>query len=204
MATNRHVVEPWWQDDTTAELARRGLSPRRSSLRAFFPSLGVPVPLSVTAVSASADTALATVPAASLVGPGGRRLPVLELERKEIPVSGQPVVLLGYPTGLDALLARLEDAEVAIVVKAAGSDPSGLVAELARRGKVRPLAAQGHFGDVVADPLVYDAATTVGGSGGPLFNTRGRVVGVNAAVLTGFAGASFGVPIRFVVELLPR
>lgn len=203
VATNRHVVEPWWQDETAAELKKKGLHPRLVTLRAWFPGIESAVPLTVEQVSPSADVALALAPVAAL-GAAGKLPPVLELERKETPLPGQPVVLLGYPTGLDALLARLDEAEADAVVQASASEPARLVAELSRRGKVRPLATQGHLGDVLADQLVYDAATTLGGSGGPLFNARGRVVGVNAAVLTGFPGASFGVPVKYLVALLPR
>ena len=50
--------------------------------------------------------------------------------------------------------------------------------------------------------LVYDAETTSGGSGGPVFGPDGTVVGVNFAVTRDFGGSNFGVPIRFVRELL--
>jgi hypothetical protein len=41
--------------------------------------------------------------------------------------------------------------------------------ELAGHNLIRPITTQGHIGDVLADKIVYDAQTTVGGSGGPLF-----------------------------------
>jgi S1-C subfamily serine protease len=59
-------------------------------------------------------------------------------------------------------------------------------------------------GDVLADKIVFDAQTTQGGSGGPLFNARGKVIGVTVAVLEGFGGSNFGVPIRFAEPLLVR
>lgn len=198
VVTNRHVVEPWWRDSDSVALRSRGLVPRLVSLRAWFPGMVEPAPLSVGAVSPKADVAVAV---ASLAG---RRIRPLPVELREIPRPGQAVVLLGYPTALDGLLARLPDEEAAEVVVAAAADPSKVVAELARRGKIRPLATQGHLGDVLVDQLVYDAATTLGGSGGPLFSARGRVVGVNAAVMEGFAGANFGVPVRFAMDLLSR
>jgi S1-C subfamily serine protease len=49
---------------------------------------------------------------------------------------------------------------------------------------------------------VFDAPTTHGGSGGPLFNKNGFVVAVEYAVLAKFRGNSFGVPISFALELL--
>ena len=50
--------------------------------------------------------------------------------------------------------------------------------------------------------LVYDAATTFGGSGGPVFGPDGTVVGVNHAGLPGFDASNFGVPIRHAKALL--
>ena len=54
---------------------------------------------------------------------------------------------------------------------------------------------QGHLGVVSPDRLVYDAQTTHGGSGGPVFNTSGNVIGVNFAILSDFSGSNFAVPI---------
>jgi S1-C subfamily serine protease len=55
---------------------------------------------------------------------------------------------------------------------------------------------------VLSDKIVFDAQTTSGGSGGPLINQQGKVVGVTFAVLTGFGGSNFGIPIRFSQPLL--
>ena len=57
---------------------------------------------------------------------------------------------------------------------------------------------------VYDDFLQTDAAINPGNSGGPLFGLDGRVIGVNAAILTEFSGASFGVPVRFAAALLPE
>jgi serine protease Do len=66
--------------------------------------------------------------------------------------SGQPIVLLGYPIGLDALLARLDEAVVRKVLDASGGDTERTSAELARLGQIRPLATQGHLSDVLPAP----------------------------------------------------
>jgi S1-C subfamily serine protease len=73
---------------------------------------------------------------------------------------------------------------------------------LAVRGLIRPSTTQGHIGDVTPSDIVFDAPTTQGGSGGPVFNKSGRVVAVEYAVLGRFGGNSFGVPVRFAHELL--
>jgi S1-C subfamily serine protease len=77
-----------------------------------------------------------------------------------------------------------------------------IVSQLAAQGLIRPTTTQGHIGDVLKDKIVYDAATTVGGSGGPLFNRDGKVIGVNFAILTDFGGSNLAVPVRYADELL--
>jgi len=63
-------------------------------------------------------------------------------------------------------------------------------------------SASAHIGDVLKDKIVYGAATTVGGSGGPLFNRNGKVIGVNSAILKDFGGSNLAVPVRYADELL--
>ena len=68
-----------------------------------------------------------------------------------------------------------------------------------------PLSTQGHLGDIVPGHLVYDAQTTGGSSGSPVFNVAGKVIAVNSAYLKPFrGGASFGVPISQALALIPQ
>jgi S1-C subfamily serine protease len=199
LLTNRHVAEPWWDEEQVQKLAEKGFRPRLDYLRAYFPAVPEAITLEVRSVSKKADVALVRGDL------GGRRLPVLEIEKdpgKTRP--GQPVILIGYPTGLDALVARLDEEVVDPIVAAVGGDDERIARELARRQLIRPLATQGHLGDILPNRLTYDASTTLGGSGGPVFNQRGRVIGINAAILPEFGGASFGVPISFAGELLEK
>jgi serine protease Do len=79
-----------------------------------------------------------------------------------------------------------------------------VIDEVAKRNLIRPLVTQGHIGDVLVDRIVYDAQTTSGGSGGPLINHDGQVIGVTFAVVRDFGGSNFGVPIRFAQPMLNR
>jgi S1-C subfamily serine protease len=198
LLTNRHVAEPWWHDADAKEMALHGYKARLIALCAFFPSIPDPMPVEVVRVSTKADVALGKVEL------GARRVPALDVDRAGSKVAtGQPVVVLGYPSGLDAVLARLEDDDVEAVLSDAGTDDAKIARELSRRGMIRPLATQGHLGDVLPNELVYDAQTTHGGSGGPVLDAGGKVIGINAAILEGFGGANFGVPISFGLKLLP-
>ena len=76
------------------------------------------------------------------------------------------------------------------------------MAELAHRQLIRPVNTQGHIGDVLSDKIIYDAQTTSGGSGSPLFNADGKVIAVNVAMLRDFGGSNFAIPVRFAKALL--
>ena len=117
-------------------------------------------------------------------------------------VTGEPIVLMGYATGLAAILARTDEDTAQQIMSHGGNDVSQVLDELARRNLIHPLITQGHIGDILPDKIVFDAQTTSGGSGGPLFNKDGKVIGVTFAVLKGFGGSNFGIPIRFSEPLL--
>ena len=70
------------------------------------------------------------------------------------------------------------------------------------RNLIRPIATQGHIGDVLLDKIVYDAQTTSGGSGGPLFNNEGKVIGINFAMVREFGGSNFAIPVGYGKSLL--
>ncbi len=195
--TNHHVAQPWWENDELSNVTQQGLKPVIATMTAYFPEAPRGIQVEIAEISKDADLALLTGNLTVL------KRSTLKLDpRKEAAISGQPLISLGYATGLSAILARASDDAVQDIVKVSGGDPKGVIEELARRKLIRPLVTQGHIGDVLPDRLVYDAQTTSGGSGGPLINQAGQVVGVTYAVVRGFGGSNFGVPIRYAAPLL--
>ena len=195
--TNRHVAEPWWNDSAAATLEGQGYQPRFLYLRAFFPRHRDPFDLAPARTSQRYDLALLR---ASL---GSVRVPVLPLEqeaRRNLP--GQPVVVVGYPTGLEAILAKAESGVVRRILESHGTDSERVTLALSRQGLIRPSTTQGHIGDITRTDIVFDAPSAQGGSGGPVFNKFGQVIAVEYAVLQKFGGNSFGIPIAYARELL--
>jgi len=64
------------------------------------------------------------------------------------------------------------------------------------------VAWRGIVGQLTEGTIVYDAATTSGGSGGPVINLDGEVVAVNSAIIPGFTGSNLGVPASEAARLL--
>ncbi len=199
LLTNRHVAEPWWQEKELKPLLAKGMRPRLLEVLAFFPGISEAFPVEVVAVSKDADVAVirVTTDVARL------RLPVLPMEHSGKAVKpGSPILLLGYPAGLEAILAKMDPRTLQTIFETVGDNIVSVTSEVGRRGLIRPLATQGIIGDLTSTGLVYDAKTTLGGSGGPLFNMEGKVIGINRAILKGFGGSNMAVPIRFGLALL--
>lgn len=95
--------------------------------------------------------------------------------------TGDMAFAVGYPLGLDQTLTM------------------GVISGLGRSG----------LGDAVEDYIQTDAAVNSGNSGGPLLDSRGRLIGINTSILSGGGGGNdgiaFAVPTRimmFVVDQL--
>jgi S1-C subfamily serine protease len=197
LLTNHHVAEPWWSDEELKQLLDRGASAFAASYTAYFPGTLQGIAAKLDRISPHAD--LATL---KLQTPAPPHAALLQLDhRSEASVPGDPVVLIGYPTGIEGILARA-GSDVTQKVAENAHEVTQIVSQLAAQRLIRPTTTQGHIGDVLKDKIVYDAATTSGGSGGPLFNRDGKVIGVNFAILSGFGGSNLAVPIRYADELV--
>jgi S1-C subfamily serine protease len=118
------------------------------------------------------------------------------------PVAGDEVIVLGYPTGMQALIVRAEAAFVEQLLAEGIQDFWELGRRLAAGGHIEPLATVGVVGQVTTSSIVYDAETTHGGSGGPVLGLDGEVVAVNVAIVPEFAGSNLGVPAAAARRLL--
>jgi S1-C subfamily serine protease len=205
IATNKHVVQDWMTDQMAQIILQQGvgLTPKLDALEAFFPSRGAPFELKVAAVSPRYDIALCRFDKA------GASLPKFPLSNADASsIIGEPVVLLGYPTGVDGLLQRIDENERREILKTRGSSAVEVAAGLASRGLIRPLTTTGTISDALPGRIVHSAQTTEGGSGSPIFDRDGRVIAINSAILAtidgnqSFGGSNFGVPIKAASELL--
>jgi DNA-binding response OmpR family regulator/S1-C subfamily serine protease len=195
--TNHHVAEPWWQNDDLKETLDQGLEPVIAEMTAYFPGVPQGIAINTEKISSAADVAVVKGNVSAL-----RIKQIALADGRRAAVSGSPVVLLGYPTALDAILARAGAETLRSIATASKGDPKQVMEELARRNLIRPVTTQGHIGDVLPDKLVYDAQTTSGGSGGPLFNNEGKVIGINFAMVREFGGSNFAIPVSYGRSLL--
>jgi DNA-binding response OmpR family regulator/S1-C subfamily serine protease len=195
--TNHHVAEPWWQNNELKEMLAEGLEPEIAEMTAYFPGVTHGIAIATKKISSAADVAVVK---GNISGLGIRHIALAD--GRNSAVGGSPVVLLGYPTGVNAILARTGAATLQAIAASTKGDPKQVMEELARHHLIKPVVTQGHIGDVLPDKIVYDAQTTSGGSGGPLFNDQGQVIGINFAILRDFGGSNFAIPVRFGESIL--
>jgi S1-C subfamily serine protease len=195
IATNRHVAQPWYGDSDAQKLIDRGAVPSIENLVIFFPGSPTPVLLSPASASKTADLAVLRVEDRQAV----RSLPSLPLA-KSAGSPGQLVTVIGYPMGIAGMVAK---SPTGIYERLAyRRNDISAASELAALSLIRPSTTCGHLGDVVGDKLIYDAPTAHGGSGGPVFNVKGEVIGVNSAYMDGFTGGTLGVSVDSLRPLL--
>jgi len=195
IATNRHVAEPWYGDPEAEKLLSDGAIASLESLVVFFPGSPTPVNLSPGSLSKTAD--LAVLRASDFSAVAG--LPSLPLA-KSTGSAGELVTVIGYPMGIAGMVAK---SPTGIYERLAyRHNDLSAASELAALSLIRPSTTCGHLGDVVGDKLIYDAPTAHGGSGGPVFDSAGEVIGVNSAYMDGFSGGTLGVSVESLRSLI--
>lgn len=198
IVTNRHLAEPWSMDPKgTAEMIQAGLEPRLIIMRAYFPGRAQAYDVTILKVADQGDVALAQLapePKGMILVPLGTPSPQA--------VPGEAVVVVGYPSGLEGILARLDEKTAVELLKGAERNLQKLIQDLADRGLIRPLTTQGHVSDAVPNRIIHDAQTTSGGSGSPIFNGRGQLIAVQSSIMTRFGAVGSGVPVARIGELL--
>ncbi|MGI9319148.1 MAG: trypsin-like peptidase domain-containing protein [bacterium] len=196
LLTNRHVAIPWEHDSRSQAMEQRGMEAELLKFIGYLP--GVVQPFEVTLAKASNQADLAVLTCSGIT----QEIPRLVLG-VDSPNLGDEVIVMGYPTGLRSMLAQTGSQFVDRLREDETQTDFWAVANRLSEGSfIHPLSSRGIVAQVTQATVVYDADTTHGGSGGPVLNTEGKVVAVNAAIIPDYSGSNLGVPVAFVRQLL--
>jgi cell division protein FtsB len=201
--TNYHIAIEPWAADKRIQFVREttGAIPRLKDLLAYFPTQRQPISLTVKSSSKVDDIAVCALRSKNT--PAG--IPSLPLDiQSGARETGKPVVTLGYPTGPDRLLALLPEREATRLMDQYGASLTNLLDQLAKRNLIRPLMTQGHITDLYKNRIVFDAITTHGSSGTPMFGESGKVIGVSFAILVDDTASNFAIGIENAIEQLRK
>jgi len=110
----------------------------------------------------------------------GLGLSQIEVVNSDTLRTGDLAFAVGYPLGLDQTLTM------------------GVISGMGRSG----------MGDRIEDYIQTDAAVNSGNSGGPLLDSRGRLIGINTSILSGGGGGNdgiaFAVPSRILMYVVAQ
>lgn len=186
LVTNRHVAVPWSSKDSNAGLLDRGVEPFMIKLIGYAPGRVEAAELKLLQASENTDLAILSL------APGEQRLSPLPVAAAPV-AQGSSVVVLGYPTGLRSMVARSGSSFFEELQSSNRAGFWDIATELSERKMIKPLASLGIVAQSTPEFIVYDAATGRGGSGGPVLNTRGEVIGVTVAIVPDFDGSNLGI-----------
>src|SRR5262249_34737057 len=157
---------------------QEGGKPDLVELYAYFPAIKNQFDLKVEKYSSQHDVAYCSFEQGESIA-----IPKLLLDpTSQAAAVGQAITVLGYPTGVEGLIQRLDDKSRGEILRKT-STPEERAQESARQGLIHPLTTQGHISGLNAGRIIHDAATTDGGSGSPIFNSDGKVIGINSAII---------------------
>ena len=202
IVTNRHVVQPWTEDDLVKQLMRENSGRARvKKLVVYFPGVGTAFSVQVRSLGNREDLGVLSV-----VGDEDlSKIPILPLDpESDSATVGKTVVSMGYPNGPDRLLLMVDDTDRKEMNSKFGNSRQALIEHLAKADKIAPLTTQGAITDLDNKRIVHDAKTAEGGSGAPLFGQSGKVIGVNYGVFTENTASNLAIPIKFAIPLLEQ
>src|SRR5262249_24243164 len=119
--TNPHVLEPWWGDPSQLPVPVDVYEPQVTSATAYFRGYDHGFAMHVDQVSEEFDLGVASVAL-----PKNAPRPLM-LDNGSSASPGMPVVLIGYPTGIESIVARLDDATLKQVAESAGGRTEDVV-----------------------------------------------------------------------------
>jgi Trypsin-like peptidase domain len=188
LLTSGYLLSPWRSDPLLDESENPLVIPSIRLLHAYFPGVKKALDVDISGAMESGNAVMCSVS-----GNADSSSAVLHLADSQSVETGEPIVLLGYPGGIQLLLSRVPD-ELRQRLYKFGQPASDEAAQmLAENGFIQPLALLSRVSGQTEDRVFFETAGNYGNTGGPLIDASGRVVGMSESVHTTFPTFNMGI-----------
>ena len=195
LITNKHISEPWSMKGQEDAPNIEGMNPEILEFRALLPEIETVFNAALLRTDPEVDLAILKIDL------DGAVMEPLKFG-SVLPSIGEEVLVMGYPLGISGMLARAGPDFLKDLDDGKELSAFDVVDRLVKHRLIKPLASRGIVSQLSDQFIAYDAETTIGGSGGPVFNLNGEVIAVNTAIMKEFGGSNLGIPAVHAKSLL--
>jgi hypothetical protein len=188
LLTSGFILAPWSSDPLIDETDNPEIFPSIRSLNAYFPRARNGVKIKIDHPDESGDAVVCVidgeVPGVALTLSGDSRAR-----------TGEPILVLGYPGGVNLLSSRIPG-DLLRELNNFGHPTADETAEfLAQHGYIQPIAMLTHVSGQTENRIFFETLNAYGNTGGPLVNSRAEVVGISEAIHPEYPSFNLGISV---------
>jgi hypothetical protein len=185
--TSGYILAPWSSDPLLDDREDPQIMPSITMLHVYFPDVKKALDIEIKTTTEEGDAVLCTIKGTDSIKSALQFGDTVE-QGKET-----PIVMLGYPGGVELLMSRVP-VDLQREISKFGSPSMDETAELlAERGYINPTAFPTRISARTEDRLFFETMASYGNAGGPLITADGLVVGMSQSVHSAYPSFNMGI-----------
>ena len=187
--TSGFILSPWAADPLLDESVNPELIPSIRTLHIYFPGLTEALNIKIDRAAESGDAVVCTLQKTSVSARS------LSLSHDEKAQTGEAILLLGYPGGVELLLTRVPEDVRREIYRFGRPGPDEMAELLAQKGYIQPIAIETRVSGQNDDRIFFETLDNFGAAGGPLINSSGRVMAISHAIHPAYPSFNMGLSV---------